>query len=719
MILIDIYPRINAKGEILLKLKFKKPNFKKISLKKLKQKNGRENKKEKRNLQLFKLNLSKRVALLVAFLILIVCTGMGFTSLKISSQVIIEQSKETLLLMAEDEARYIESVIEKDVEGIQDLANKIKIDTIFDESSRESLVEYINRLGYLDMAVILPNGKGQYIISGKDAELGNIDSVNKALLGEANMSNSLLTGSSSQSMLIFAAPIREEDTIVGALVGKKSSASLSELTNKMGLGKNGYAYILGKDGTIYAHANKNYIMNQRNVFEDGENNEEFKDWESALRDLGIGNKGVIKYELDGNKRYVGIASMPSTNWIVGVGTFEEDILGKLNSLKKTTLIGSIVFIAFGIILAMFIGNSISRPIVDLSNIIERLSNYDLRFDENSRALKYLKRKDEIGTISKSLGTMQKSFIDLIKNISDSSQRVASSSEELTATSQQVSISSEEIARAIEEIAKGASDQARSTEEGALHIDELGQKIVKNQQDLENLKDAADKIDVLKDEGLEIIKDLVEKTKTTNEAAKEVNKVILNTNESAEKIENVSQMIKDIAAQTNLLALNAAIEAARAGESGRGFSVVAEEIRKLAEQSNAFTEEITNIIHELTEKTEKNVDRIADVDIILQSQTESVNMTTTKFEGIAQAIENIREVIVEINKSGLEMEAKKDEIIGVIQNLSAISEENAAGTEEASASIEEQTSSMEEVASSSEALAYLAEEMQKSIDLFKY
>lgn len=203
------------------------------------------------------------------------------------------------------------------------------------------------------------------------------------------------------------------------------------------------------------------------------------------------------------------------------------------------------------------------------------------------------------------------------------------------------------------------------------------------------------------------------------SAKELQEIIVNTNESAEKIESASQMIRNIAEQTNLLALNAAIEAARAGEAGRGFAVVAEEIRKLAEQSNAFTEEIATIIKELTDKTGHAVHTIQEVGKTAASQVESVELTNAKFKGIDGVIEKMKDIIIEINQSGQVMEEKKNEVIGIIENLSAISQENAAGTEEASASVEEQTASMEEITNASDRLAKLAEEMQESIAKFKY
>ncbi len=196
-------------------------------------------------------------------------------------------------------------------------------------------------------------------------------------------------------------------------------------------------------------------------------------------------------------------------------------------------------------------------------------------------------------------------------------------------------------------------------------------------------------------------------------------MVVETDKSAASIRVASDMIKNIAKQTNLLALNASIEASRAGESGRGFAVVAEEIRKLAEQSNNFADEISHIIVELTNNTGASVKVFDEVEKIMESQTVSVENTVEKFNGIREAIEKIKVIIEELNSSGNNMTIKKEEMIETIENLSAISEENAAATEEASASIEMQTNSITEIASASESLAKLASDLQLEINKFNY
>jgi methyl-accepting chemotaxis protein len=666
-----------------------------------------------------KISLSKRIALIIGLLVLVISSGLGFISLKNSSDALLKQTEEALSMSAEEGVKMFEAVISKDLGILQELARHENIISMDWEMQQEYLKPNVQRLKYLEIGVVTPDGIAHYVTDNSTANLGDRDYIKKAFQGQANISNVLISRATNQPVVMLAVPIEMDNNIVGVLIARKDGTAFSNITDQMSYGANGYAYLLGLDGTFYAHNNSEYVLEQRNIFDDIETEGEFKNVGLAFQELGMGNKGVINYDFLGSKRYMGVQPIPNTDWVLCIGAFEIDALAGIVKLQGAMFYTAIGFIILGLIIALFVGTSISRPIVEYSKILDRIAKYDLSFDENSKALRYLKRKDEIGVIGNSLAVMQKSIIELVRQIAETSQQVASSSEELTATSQQTAIASEEIARAIEDISQGASDQASDTEKSSVIADDLGSLIDRNRQEVDKLILAVEEINKLKEEGLQVIEDLVEKTRSSGEAAEGIKEVIVSTNERAEKIQTASEMIKSIADQTNLLALNAAIEAARAGDAGRGFTVVAQEIRKLAEESNKFAEEIEAIIQELTEKTGMAVTTMEETREIVESQARSVGMTNEKYMGIAASIEDMKKYIAEIYESEKLMEDKKNDVINIIQNLSAISQENAAGTEEASASIEEQTAAIAEISNASEALAKLADEMQQSIIKFKY
>ncbi|MEY8414963.1 methyl-accepting chemotaxis protein [Tissierella praeacuta] len=467
-----------------------------------------------------------------------------------------------------------------------------------------------------------------------------------------------------------------------------------------------YAEFIDSNSTIIAHSNKDVITTKEtdnNIVAAITNQEKY----SAL------------YDNEGNKVYEVLVPVNLDDKYIGslkvVFSMDETFKAINRNIYNITLIGILLFVVLGFIL-LSISKGIAKSLYITKEHLNIMTSGDFTVHIPDD---YLEQKDEFGEIANAIKSLQIFIRNTTENIGNSAKMLKSASEKLTSASKESTIASEEIANTIQEIAKGANEQANDTEQGAISINVLGDLVEKNQEFIEKLNTSTKKANSLKDEGIEAIKRLVTSTKMNQDSVKEINEIIINTNKSAEKIETASHMIQSIAEQTNLLALNAAIEAARAGDAGRGFAVVAEEVRKLAESSNEFTKEIVTIIKELTTKTEYAVNNIKKVEECTESQVTNVEIANKKFAGIASAIENMKVSIDNVNNSAAEMQIKKEEIITIISNLSAISEENAAGTEETSAAVEEQMASMLEIENSCEILLDLSEEMYKSISKLKY
>lgn len=379
----------------------------------------------------------------------------------------------------------------------------------------------------------------------------------------------------------------------------------------------------------------------------------------------------------------------------------------------------IVFVL--VILNLVITKLVVRPIGFIEKLIGEIAEYDFdvnKIDNNPKLVKILKRGNELSNTLTSIQNMTNNVHELLSQISGVSETLAATSEELSAICDQTVVASGNVSTTVTEIASSSERQADESRICVEKIEEIDQHMTNENRIIETLTETAKTIEEQKDEGFAVLTVLEQVSNESKIANETVHKVILGVNESVNKIDSASQMIQSIAEQTNLLALNAAIEAARAGEAGRGFAVVAEEIRKLAEQSNGFTDDIKTVINELISNSNDAVNTMEKSKETNKKQLEGVAETRIKFDNITESINSTKTLIENLEMSSQNISSIKQEVVRLIGSLSTSSIQNAESTNDVSNSMNTQLTSIENIAEASEGLAQTATQLQLEIQKFK-
>ncbi|MBU3178735.1 methyl-accepting chemotaxis protein [Clostridium estertheticum] len=414
------------------------------------------------------------------------------------------------------------------------------------------------------------------------------------------------------------------------------------------------------------------------------------------------------------------------NWVIGTGNYVDDI-DKFVGNEKTVLLKAFInsvtnfiilavsVIGLSVFISIYFSKKISNPILNISKLVDKTAKLDLSYDKNFELI--LKYKDETGIIARSVIDLRSALREIIIDLKENSIEVLQYSKTMALVTNETVQSIEAVSVAIEELAKGATNQVQDAQSGAKELTNLTIEISTAVNSSMLLKDYSNETKLVNAEGLNSMKLLTEKFKESNNSNEEVVENISMLQDKSNSIGKIINTIKEVAEQTNLLALNAAIEAARAGEAGKGFAVVADEVRKLAEKTAIATNEITNMIGEVqgeigkvTMNINKGVNINKDANLSMDLSQKSFNIIE---KSIINMITQIDTLVSNINK----VDKNKDKVLLSIEGMSAVSEESAASTQEISASMEEQTSAMEDISKTADNFEKIVAKLDEIVQKF--
>ena len=397
----------------------------------------------------------------------------------------------------------------------------------------------------------------------------------------------------------------------------------------------------------------------------------------------------------------------------GVRTaIEESTNATKTSLTLVITVILIVSAAILVLITLAVSRSMNRSVRKFKEALHQVmdGNLNVRADD--------KGKDEFAVFGRTLNAFLEKLTEIIQSAQSISANVSSSGDGLREMSTSTSETSSEIERAVEDISRGAAAQAEDIEEASGSISEMGDIFGRIVTNVESLNGVTGEMRSIAQESTVFMKELAASNEKTAKAFEQVAQQIHITNESVNKIHEAAGFITSIASQTNLLSLNASIEAARAGEAGRGFAVVATEIQQLSEQSNSSAKNIENIIKELSVEANRTVEIVDEVTEVVSEQQDKLVNTQKKFADLEKRVQMAGQETDEIKGFTSDCDKARQKVEEVIDNLSAISEENAASTEETTASMAQLNDTIRKLAEEAKSLNQFAEKLEGDLKFFR-
>ncbi|SMB89645.1 methyl-accepting chemotaxis sensory transducer with Cache sensor [Thermanaeromonas toyohensis ToBE] len=670
-------------------------------------------------------SLRIKMAVLFGLIVLIGCLVLAVISQNRAEIALESEAKEAILKVARQVAETVDSRIQARIYVVEEMADRNvirgksgdheatmeeKLETLRDEQKS------VESLGFKQFGIA--DKEGNIIFSnGNRANIADQDYFRAALGGKTTISSTIVSKFDNSVGFAYATPIRHYATneITGVLVGIVDGARFSELVGSITYGRTGYAFAVDGTGKTIAHKDIEKVKDQENIIEQSKFNASLSPLAAVISKMAKGEEGIAACVFQGQEMIIAYAPIKTTNWSIAVTAPKAEVLERVSGLKHSMLIVSLLIIFTALVLTFVMARNITTPLIWAVDHLGIIANGDF-----TRPIpeKYLRMKDEIGELARAVERLQTNIKMMLLSLKEDAKTLAGNSEALGAASEEIASSSGEVAKAIQQVAAGASEQAGHLQEILDLMENITSSLEKVYTELSNVKANSEKTSGLANVGKKELDTLIASIKGVREAFEIVAKKLTGLSGSVAQVGEILEVINGIAEQTNLLALNAAIEAARAGEAGRGFAVVADEVRKLAEQSRASSDKIRTLLDTIASETNGVVNTSQEVNRQIVSQLENVENTIKAFDNILDAVAALAPMIEATYREVDSTVKAKDIVLERVQSISAVAEETSASAQEISASAEELSASTQEISANAQQVLEVAKRLEEQAGRFK-